>query len=430
MRERASILLLVAAAATARAETRRLTVEDVMALGLRQHPQAVEARAREAAGRDGARSAVGRMLPWVHLAEDYQHWDSPFRFPNGLFPGITIPPNAPPIRDQDTNTFVASAGQPLLGLLRLSQSYLAERGDAEAAAAGRRAVEDDLRAQLQIGDLRYFEARTLEQIALASAGQLDEQVQVTQAKVNAGVLTTADLLRVRVAADNARQQAIVARTQAEVARAELLAAVGLHPDDTVELVEPTALLEPAPAPGDAAEALRLRPEIARARAGVASAVHRREERTLALLPDIDLAGAYQRLDGQIFAPHDSAFVGVHAQWAIWESGASWWQRQQAAHLADAARAQLDGQERRVRVEVAARRAELSSASSAVKLAEETIVSAEEAYRVMNALVRAGTATTTDLLDAQAALTQARLNRARARYEEAIARITLARAVGR
>jgi outer membrane protein TolC len=48
---------------------------------------------------------------------------------------------------------------------------------------------------------------------------------------------------------------------------------------------------------------------------------------------------------------------------------------------------------------------------------------------MDALVRAGTATTTDLLDAQAALTQARLNLARARYEEAIARIALARAVG-
>ena len=47
-----------------------------------------------------------------------------------------------------------------------------------------------------------------------------------------------------------------------------------------------------------------------------------------------------------------------------------------------------------------------------------------------AQVRAGAATTTDLLDAQAALTQARLNRARARYEEAIARVTLQRAIGR
>jgi outer membrane protein TolC len=66
----------------------------------------------------------------------------------------------------------------------------------------------------------------------------------------------------------------------------------------------------------------------------------------------------------------------------------------------------------------------------VGLARETIASAEEAYRVTDAQVRAGAATTTDLLDSQAALTQARLNLERARYEEAMARVSLTRAMGR
>ena len=46
----------------------------------------------------------------------------------------------------------------------------------------------------------------------------------------------------------------------------------------------------------------------------------------------------------------------------------------------------------------------------------------------SAQVAAGAATTTDLLDAQSALTTARLNLARAQYERAVARVQLDRAV--
>jgi outer membrane protein TolC len=63
------------------------------------------------------------------------------------------------------------------------------------------------------------------------------------------------------------------------------------------------------------------------------------------------------------------------------------------------------------------------------VASDTIAQAEEAFRVTQATVRAGAATTTDLLDAQAALTQARLNLVRSKYEELRARSALFRALG-
>jgi outer membrane protein TolC len=70
-----------------------------------------------------------------------------------------------------------------------------------------------------------------------------------------------------------------------------------------------------------------------------------------------------------------------------------------------------------------------AATNAVEVAQAAIQSAEEAYRVTDALVKAGSATTTDLLDAQSALTTSRLNLVRARYDLAIARVSLNRAVG-
>jgi outer membrane protein TolC len=85
--------------------------------------------------------------------------------------------------------------------------------------------------------------------------------------------------------------------------------------------------------------------------------------------------------------------------------------------------------RKIATEVTGCAVELDAAGSAVTLATEAIVSAEEAYRVTDVQVRAGTATVTDLLDAQAALTQVRLNLVRARYARAMASVLLAHATG-
>jgi outer membrane protein TolC len=83
----------------------------------------------------------------------------------------------------------------------------------------------------------------------------------------------------------------------------------------------------------------------------------------------------------------------------------------------------------VEADVAARLADVRATGSALEAGRTAIGSAEEAYRVTTVLLAAGSANTTDLLDAQAALTQARLNFARARYEYSLARISLDRAVG-
>lgn len=75
-------------------------------------------------------------------------------------------------------------------------------------------------------------------------------------------------------------------------------------------------------------------------------------------------------------------------------------------------------------------AAVRSAHAAVGVAEAVITSAEEAWRVTQALLKAGAATTTDLLDAQAALTQAKLNLVRARSQKAVALVGLKRAIAR
>jgi len=369
------------------------------------------------------------MLPTIAITEEYQHYDSPFEVAFSIPSPVPVPPVL--AREQNTNTFVVGASQPIVGLLRRAEDTKAQARTADAADAGVKVAEAATREALEVQYLRMFEAKAMEDIAHASEGELGEQVTVTAARVKAGALNNADLLRVQVAQANARQQGITARTQVTVARATLLSAIGVAPSDrSVEFAEPTALLRAeAPAAVSAEVAQTRRPEIAQANLTAEAADHQARARGYALLPEVSLEGAYLRVDGQVFAPKNSGFVGVKAEWPIWEWGATESAHRAASAQADAAHSDVETQRRQVAVEVTSRNAQLEAAASAVTVADQTIASAEEAYRVTEAQVRAGAATVTDLLDSQSALTQARLNLARAQYERAIARIELDRAVG-
>jgi outer membrane protein len=375
-----------------------------------------------------ASSTARRLAPAIRLGDEYQHYNEAFVVPMGA--GAVFP-----VRKQDTNLFTVSADQPLLGLLRLSADYQTQQRSTEASAAQVQSAELSLRQTIETLYLRVFEARALEGTALASERELNDRLQVARAQLATGVLTEADVLRVQVAAANARQQAIQAHSQELVARAGLLALIGLPADDaSVSFAEPRSLLESGQTRPDAAaaqdQALSGRPEILQTRLSLQAGEHQRRARLYSLLPEIDLEGAYLRSYGQIILPTNSVFIGLSAKWAIWEWGASYALYRASRAQARAAAFDLENQQQQIRAEVTSTMAQLDAAASAISVAEQAIASAQEAYRVTDAQLEAGTATTTDLLEAQSALTQARLNYLRAQYELAISRVNLRRALGR
>jgi outer membrane protein len=425
--------LLLTLLAQAPATARTIDVDAAVRLTLERSPGLRGVHARTEGAQDQARSLRGRLLPAVALSDEHQRYSEPFKIAFNL--GI---PNAPvptlTAIQLNTNTFVAAVSQPVLGLLHLTQDKAALDDVAAAAQLGEQTVAETLVEAVKTGYLRYFEARAAESVARAAIADLEEQKAVTEARVRAGAATTADVLRVDVAAANAKQQAIQAQTQQQVARSALLLAMGFTAQDAdVELVEPSALEDadvPTPSEVEAqAAAAARRPEVERSRLEQSAAEHQALGRLFALLPEANLEAAYVHIEGQAFAPPDSAYVGVKASWPLWDWGATWYTRQAAVRNAEAAQAAREDQERQVKSEASARLAGVTSSRASVELAQATIASAEEAWRVTQALARAGTATTTDLLDAQAALTQARLNLVRAKYQRAVATVGLQRAIG-
>jgi outer membrane protein TolC len=427
-------LALVAAlwSSSARAEDQTLTVEQVVQRVEQNNPRVLESLAQWRGGRDLERSAGRKMLPSFHVSEEYQLWNSAYTI---ALPGAAGMTGVFPVRDQNTNALVISADQPILGLLHLAHERDSQARLAEVTEAQLETARADLKATVESQYLHLFEARALEEVAQASQRELSEQVTVTQAKLKAGVLTTADLLRVQVAVANARQQEIQARSQEEISRANLLGAIGLPQDDLrTQFAQPSSLLarageSPPSLPSAQMQAMALRPELKEKHLQVEALHHTEKAHLFSMLPDVDAEAAYLRTDGSIFNPTNAAFVGVKATWAIFEWGASWYAQKAAAEQTEAARREVESEERQIGIEVSSDLSQARASAAVVDVARETITSAEEAYRVTQALLKAGSATTTDLLDAEAALTQARLNLTRAQYEQAVSQVTLGRSLG-
>ncbi len=434
--------LAAATASPAEAAPRALTIDDAVALALKTSPRLAGARARAEAGDVVAGSVGRRMLPSLHVSDEAQLWNAPFAiaFPASMSGGTTpaMPPMAFVVRNRETNTFVASFDQPLLGLFRANDEFTTLTEESAGNRAQIAASEADLRAAVETQFLRVFEAQALEQIAGASVHELGDQVTVARARLASGVITNADLLRIEVAVANAQQQALEAHSQGATARAQLFAAIGLAPADAAELtlVEPAARLAAARSRAATPSLASLLPQAQAHRAELARQAHlvlaaerQVDARTYALLPDIDLEGAYIRTDGQLFAPPNSAYLGLKASWAIWEWGATDLQRKAAAIQADAAHRDQEMLARQIESELTASLAQGEAAHGAVDSADKAVASAEEAYRVTDAALKAGAATTTDLLESQSALTQARLNLTRAQYELVLSDVALAHATG-
>lgn len=449
--------VIVLPASAAEAAPRALTIDDAVALALRTNPQLAAARARVEASDVTASSVTRRMLPAIRVSDEAQLWNAPFAiaFPSGGggmsgsggtagtmgtggTMGMPAAAQAFVVRNKETNTFTASFDQPLLGLFRAND----ERETLTEQSAGARdqvaAAESDIRQAVETQFLHVFEAQALEQIANSSVRELSEQVTVAKARLASGVITNADLLRIEVAVANAQQQGLEAHSQGQTARAQLLATMGIMPGEGAELtlVEPATRLASARARSASPSLSLLWPQAQAHRAELRQQTHlvlaadrQVAAKTYALLPDIDLEGAYIRTDGQLFAPPNSAYLGLKATWAVWEWGASNLQRKAAAIQADAARRDQDVLARQIEAELTASVAQGDAARGAVDTAEKAVASAQEAYRVTDAALKAGAATTTDLLESESALTQARLNLTRAEYDLVLSDVAMAHATG-
>lgn len=357
---------------------------------------------------------------------------------------IVIPPIPPLFPDPITITLPSP--DPNLYSVALTYQvplYTGGRNEAQIALAqanlkGAEAALERTKQQVVL-DVRqaYF------QVLLAQAGidvsqrilaSSEENLRVARARVAAGASPRFDEIQADVNLANARQGIIRARNALALAM-HGLNTVMAQPLDTVWA--PRETMAQVPVRSDLAalirRALEGRPELAELRARIAAAQAAIDLARAGTRPIVAASGgpSYGNLAGTTGAGTVTSgwSVTLSATLTLFDGNLTQERIREAVVRAE----QLKVTEAQLRqaIELEVRRALLTYASAAEELttAERTIEQAQEGLRIASVRFAAGVSTNLEVVQAQAALSQAEVNRIQALYNINVARAQLERAVG-
>lgn len=325
--------------------------------------------------------------------------------------------------------------------------YSGGRTDALERAAQAEAAATGADLAVAQADLRLEAARTFWAVVTArtTVDVLEQGVARSQAHVAdvrqrfaAGLVPPNEIASAEAQESRARMLAIEARNQREVATADLARLAGFTPGQPIE---PVATLDAPSSPVAGVESLLAGARDARdERRALASRIESansvRDAAAAARLPTIAVTGGvdYARPNPRIFPRtdrwDDSWDAGVNVRWSFWDGGRTAADVAQATAAIEVTRQRLAEFDSVLAVEVRQRALDLESGRAAVAAAADAVRAAAEARRVVAERYQAGVIAQIEVLDAEYALLQAELDRARALAGVRLSEARLARAIGR
>lgn len=414
-----------------------VSLEQAQRLAAERSPGLASRRALQASAEHRVGAATGRLLPRLSLGVRYSRLSY-------VAPGeFTLPyslPNQPapePIRlgDPIENVFASSLvlEQPLFtGLSLLNQREASQRAF-DAAGLQLEQERQDLTLRVTESWLGVLRARQLVAVAEDSERTLTAHLARLERLVEAGSLTELEATRTRARLASVRVQALQARAGAAVANLALVTLLGLDPDAVVQPVELADAPSPE-APAAVAEQTE-RPELGAARAQLAS--REAQARALAggLWPQL-VARASVQLD----SPNTRYFplrnelkpswdLSAVLSWTAWDWGATWHTHRAAQQEAEAARHAITQLEDAVRLDVARRRVDVTTAAARTVATNEAVDAAERSLQRAQRQCEAGQLACITVLDAESELSRLRAELVQARIDQHLTQAQLRRALG-
>jgi len=404
------------------------TLTDAWDAALASHQQIAAAAAQRDAADYDLQAARSARMPQLGLSTEYMRLDSApgFSFGDGL--------TTPPIFAGDD--FVRAGAQlsiPLYAGGGISSGIEAARAGAQAAAGQLQAVTQDIKLGVAQHYVAVLRAESAVAVAESIVASLTTHTADTRNRLDFGAVPQNDYLAASVTLANAQQRLLQAGNALDYSRAAYNRFVG-RPLDTAVALDPALdidkLVPPGRSVGDLiALAQSQRPELS-AMTEQAHALRKQSDATRASArPRITMTGGYMFLENEFL--NDDAFwmAGLSMQWNLFDGGRS---RKQAASLDSKASAighQRADLETVIALQVRRAWSDRAEAENRIVVAESAVTQATENLRVVRNRYAAGASTNVEVLDAEALREQSLSNRDDARFELALAKLRLARAVG-
>lgn len=385
-------------------EVLRLNLTQTMSevLGVSPSLEGIQAQIRQAEYR--VQEAYTSAQPKVDFAAQYSRQEPPVAFPGG-----------PVINPADNYRFTLTIRQAIWTFGRMRWNALANK-------LAKRSTQEQYRTEVNrlvfLTAQRYIEALLAQEGVLIAEDNLEAQLanlRTSQLLFEQGVAAKFDVLRNSAAAAQSQQELIEAKTSAKVARARVLSLLS-QPLDRPLALEALDLSAPLEIDLIAAKqrALETRPELRSLRWAVEEARARIEVAETSNNPSLELQNTTTNQNATGFAPGTSNVTALVLNVPLYDGGVSHYQAEQARESVNKLSKDLEQSERDVSLAVDEAFQQMLDRWSAIEVAKENVDQAEEALRVAVLRYQNGISTNVELLDSQAARSQARFGLAQAR----------------
>lgn len=316
-------------------------------------------------------------------------------------------------------------------------SVLMARKDVEISKLSRTQLENDLTAQVIKTFYNALAARDFIAIAKESVNTVSEQLRIMQVRYEGGAVVKSDLLSMEVRLAQAKEQLVSSRNRFALARAALANLMGLEPSAFTEkdgvLAASEADLPDVPDDYEQGviHAVKFRPELAqvrkqlvKSRIGLASA-------KTAWLPRLDLMGKYYMDDPGLNyeTSRDNWTTALLLNWDLFTG----FSRQAEISRAEAMVHELLAADHKaalgIKLDVKTAYLNLEEARSRYQVAQSSVASAEESFRLVREHYQGGAVTITRYLEAELDRSRARIRATAAHYDKIKAQAEVARSVG-
>lgn len=331
-----------------------------------------------------------------------------------------------------------SLQQPLFTGFKLEKSAAAAGYSAEAASYDLSRDKTDLVFNIKTGYWNLYKAKEVKRV-------VDENVELVNAHLTdvknmmaQGLATKNDVLKVQVQLSSSQLAQIDASNSVTIAMMTLNNLLGLPIETEIDLtsaIQPQSI-ENQPSAGIAQEAMKTRADLKAAEMRVQANEASVTAAKGSWYPQVSVYGNYyySRPNPRILPTKDEFKntwdVGVNLSVDIWNWNTTKHQVDQGEAVLAQSREATEQLKDAITLEVSQANLALLQSKEKIKVAEKGVEQADENYRITKNKFRSGTATNTDLLDAEVALLQAKVNYTTSLVDHELAQARMLRALGR
>lgn len=419
-----SAALLLMAVVTSPAET--WSLRDALLFARTNSPSARIAQHRIAAAQAVLGQANAAFWPKLQASSSYTRTDNPvsvFGFAlnqRSYSPSLDFN-NVP---DADNLNVRGTVIVPLYAGGRNSAARKAAKAGTDAARAEAEAIAQTLEYEVARAFCTIQKTRRFIEAASSAVRSYELNRGVADKRLNAGTALRTELLDIDVRLGEAREELVRARNAGALAITALKNLLGIE-NDTIEVSDD--LLE-IPAPSS--PSVGLRPELLALAFQEESAEVTVRMARAGYLPQIDAFGHADHDSGWKFNDSGNSYaVGVVARWDLWDGQLTRNRVREAESRLELIREEERKLRLQIQYEIEQAQLRLTEANERLSVTRQTVLQAEESVTLTRARFEQGLALSTQLIDAETALTGARVREAEAEADRRISISALRKAQG-